>query len=147
MDDKTWARHANPLSVFSRFTCLPLIAVAVWSREWIGWWSLGAIALALLWTWLNPRMFRAPVSTDNWASKGVMGERLFLNRKIRPVPAHHERMAYILTGLSVVGALVLIYGLAVLNFWVVLTGLFVTIIPKVWFVDRMVWLMQDMSER
>jgi hypothetical protein len=27
-------RHANPVSVWTRFAVLPLLALAVWSREW-----------------------------------------------------------------------------------------------------------------
>jgi hypothetical protein len=30
----SWMRHANPVSVWTRFAVLPLLALAVWSREW-----------------------------------------------------------------------------------------------------------------
>ena len=143
MDDDAWARHANPWSVYTRFTCLPLIALAVWSRAWIGWWCLAPLALALLWTWANPRVFNPPASTDNWASQGVMGERLFLNRRAEPVPQHHVRMAYWLTGVSALGMGMLIYGLAALDASATLGGMAVTVGGKAWFVDRMVWLYRD----
>ncbi len=145
MDDAAWARHANPLSVYSRMSCLPLIVLAIWSRVWIGWWALLPLAAALLWTWANPRLFSAPADLDNWASKGVMGERIFLNRKAVPIPAHHERAAYVLTGLSFVGLIILIYALVVLDVWGVIAGLVLVIVPKLWFVDRMVWIHQDMT--
>lgn len=145
MDDATWARHANPLSVWSRMSCLPLIALAIWSRTWLGWWSLVPIILALLWTFFNPRLFAEPKSTDNWASQGVMGERVFLARKTHPIPEHHQRWAIALTVVSAIGAAILIYGLWALNFWATLCGMSVTIGGKVWFVDRMVWLYQDMN--
>ena len=70
MDDEVWARHANPWSVYSRFTCLPLIALAIWSRVWLGWWSLVPLVLALFWTWYNPRAFRPSTRNDGWAFKG-----------------------------------------------------------------------------
>ncbi|MEO0501349.1 MAG: DUF6653 family protein [Pseudomonadota bacterium] len=143
MDDDAWARHANPWSVFTRFTCLPLIVLAIWSRVWIGWWALGPLALALLWTWANPRLFAAPETMDSWAAKGVMGERQFLNRKNVPIAAHHVRMAYILTALSGAGAVILVYGLVILDPWAAICGLSLTIGPKVWFVDRMVWIHSD----
>lgn len=54
MDDRVWARHANPWSGWTRVATLPLLAVAIWSREWIGWWALLAVAAVALWTWLNP---------------------------------------------------------------------------------------------
>jgi hypothetical protein len=28
-----WQRHANPVSVWTRFAVLPLLALAVWSRD------------------------------------------------------------------------------------------------------------------
>ena len=35
-----WMRHANPRSVWTRFTCVSLVVLAVWSRDWIGWYCL-----------------------------------------------------------------------------------------------------------
>ena len=29
-------RHTNPVSVWSRFSVLALLALAIWSRDWIG---------------------------------------------------------------------------------------------------------------
>ena len=48
LEGDRWLRHANPVSVWTRFAVLPLLALAVWSREWIGWWSLAAVALVLV---------------------------------------------------------------------------------------------------
>lgn len=143
MDDASWRRHANPWSVYSRFTCLPLIVLAVWSRVWLGWWCLLPLALACLWTWANPRLFAAPERLDSWASRAVMGERIFLARKSAPVPAHHVRMALILTGASAAGAILLVWGLAVLDPGLTAAGVIGTVLPKVWFCDRMVWLYRD----
>ncbi len=143
MDDAAWKCHANPWSVYTRFSCLPLIILAIWSRVWLGWWCLLPLALAILWIWLNPRLFSEPKSLDSWASKGVMGERAFLERKNKPISQHNLDMANILTALSVMGVAILIYGLIVLSFWAVVAGLIATILPKVWFVDRMVWLYED----
>ena len=36
MSEETWQRHANPWSVWTRFTALPLIILAAWSRSC--WW-------------------------------------------------------------------------------------------------------------
>lgn len=146
MSDAVWARHASPWSVWSRFTCLPLLALAVWSRVWLGWWALVPVALALFWIWWNPRAFPPPARTDNWASKGTFGERVYLNRKAVPIPAHHELAASILAAGSGPGAVLLVYGLADLHLWATLFGLFATMVPKIWFVDRMAWLYQDMRD-
>jgi hypothetical protein len=110
MDDATWARHASPLSVYSRMTCLPLIVAALWSRVWLGWFALIPLALALLWTWANPRLFNPPNSLTSWASRGVLGERVFLNRATTPIPTHHHTMATILTTAMALFSVILIYG-------------------------------------
>lgn len=103
MDDATWARHANPWSGWTRMSILPLFALAVWSRVWLGWWALGPVALVLIWTWANPRIFPAPRSLDNWMSQGVLGERIWLARKERPIPTHHARATQALTIASALG--------------------------------------------
>ncbi len=146
MDETVWMRHANPWSVWTRFTCLPLIILAIWSRVWLGWWALVPLALALIWTWVNPRAFPPPVSTDNWASKGTFGERVFLNRRIVPIPSHHARWAVLLGALSALGLVPLLWGLWALDPVMTLLGLVLTVLPKVWFVDRMVWLYEDMKD-
>jgi hypothetical protein len=43
-----WMRHANPLSVWTRFSVPSLLAVSVWSRVWIGWYSLIAVAISIV---------------------------------------------------------------------------------------------------
>ena len=97
MNAEVWGRHTNPWSGWSRVSILPMLAIAVWSREWIGWWALLPIGAVLLWTWLNPRLFPPPASTANWMSKGVMGERVWLMRGKGPTLAHHARAVRALT--------------------------------------------------
>src|SRR3954467_6144112 len=105
MDEATWLRHANPWSVWTRVATLPLLVLAAWSRAWLGWWALVPVALVLLWTWWNPRLFPVPLSTDNWASKGVMGERVWLNRDAVPIPGHHRLVPHALTAVAAAGGL------------------------------------------
>jgi hypothetical protein len=133
MNDETWARHANPLSVYSRFSCLSLIVAAIWSRVWLGWWALAPLALAIGWTFINPRLFPAPLDKGTWAAKAVMGERLFLARKALAVPGRHVAMAYWLTALSVAGAIALGYGLIMVGGWATVGGLAVAMTGKLWF--------------
>lgn len=71
MDEDAWRRHSNPLSVYTRFTTLPLLSLAFWSREWLGVVAVLPVILALIWIWLNPRLFSPPKITDNWASMGT----------------------------------------------------------------------------
>ncbi len=146
MDDATWARHANPLSVYSRFTTLPLLTLAIWSRVWLGWWCLIPIALTILWIWYNPRAFNPPQSTANWASRITLGERVYLNRKTTPIPEHHIIVLKVITGMATISVAILIYGLAVLNVWATVCGMLLSIITKLWFVDRMVWLYMETTK-
>lgn len=146
MTDAVWERHASPWSVLSRFSMLPLLALAIWSRTWIGWGALGAVALVLFWVWLNPRAFAAPKYNDTWSGKGTLGERVFLNRKTVPIPTHHERWGIALGGLSAVGLPFFAWGLWAYDLGMTIAGILLIAIPKVWFVDRMVWLYDDMKE-
>ncbi len=146
MDDAAWARHASPWSVWSRFSVLPLFVIAVWSRVWIGWWAVILVALVLLWTWVNPRLFSAPSHTDTWAARGTFGERVWLNRKTVPVPAHHVPWAYGLSALAGLGLLPMAWGLWQLDPGWTFGGLVLTVVAKTWFVDRMVWLYEDMAD-
>lgn len=142
MDDATWRRHANPLSVQTRFTCLPLIVLAAWSHVWIGWWSLIPVGLALWWTWYNPRAFPEPQHFRTWWSRAVLGERIFLVHR-QEVPFHHQRAANILSAMSVPGVILLVFGL--LMQWApgAAFGTVLAMLPKAWFCDRMVWLYDD----
>ena len=145
MDDESWKRHANPWSVYTRFTTLPLISLAFWSREWFGVYSLIPIVLSIFWIWINPRFFSAPKNTDNWASRGTLGERIYLNRKTETIPLHHLRFCRILMVFSGLGLPFFFYGLYTLDLWVLVLGNLWVIVFKAWFVDRMVWLYLEMN--
>lgn len=147
MSEDAWARHANPWSGWTRIaTALPLLILAIWSRVWLGWWSLIPITIAVLWIWLNPRIFPKPHSTSNWVSKGVLGERVWLNRDRVSVPQHHHHVPDILNAVSAVGGVFLIWGLVVLDVWSTLLGFTLVMLGKLWYLDRMVWLYQDMKD-
>ena len=146
LDDETWLCHANPWSVLLRNTVLPLLVLAFWSWLWIGWWAIALIALALLWTWFNPRIFPAPSSLDHWASKAVMGERVWLNRDAVPVPERHRTIPNILSGVSGIGMLFVFWGVLMFEFWPTVFGMALVYCGKLWFLDRMAWLWEDMKD-
>ncbi|NEO26922.1 MAG: hypothetical protein F6K03_08510, partial [Kamptonema sp. SIO4C4] len=129
----------------TRFTVLPLLIVAVWSRVWLGWGAIAPVLLVLLWTWVNPRLFPKPQSTRNWASKAVLGERVWINRNKVAVPEHHQTVPTILNLISGLGLPFLIWGLYHLSIWPTLLGTVLVYLGKIWFVDRMVWLYHDMQ--
>ena len=143
MDEATWLRHSNPWSVWSRASVLPLVILAVWSREWWGAWAWAAIATSGAWMWANPRIFRRPKSMNGWASRGVLGERVWLNRDVVPVPEHHRVAPHVLNGVTAIGTAFVVWGLVALEVWPTLLGSILIYCGKLWFLDRMVWLYQD----
>ncbi|WP_254698084.1 DUF6653 family protein [Sagittula sp. P11] len=145
MDEATWARHANPWSAWSRVTILPLLALAIWSRVWIGAWALLPVAAVLLWVWLNPRLFPVPRTTDAWMTQAVLGERDWLAQGDAPEVAHHWTMVRLLTGASGIGSVVLIVGLVWLNVALTLAGLVLAMGGKLWLMDVMVRARRDLQ--
>jgi len=146
LDDKAWRRHANPWSVLLRSTALPILIFAFWSRLWLGWYALVPVTAALLWAWYNPRVFPAPASFDHWTSKAVFGERIWLNRDTIPVPAHHRIVPNILSMVSGIGILFVSLGVLTFDLWPTLFGMALVYCGKLWFLDRMVWLFEDMKD-
>jgi hypothetical protein len=145
----SWRRHANPWSVWTRFAVLPLLILAIWSRDWIGWWSLAAVALALVFMMVNPLLFGEPRSTRNWASKGVFGEHIWSDRDTVEIPAQFltSRVPAVTNAIQVPGLAVLAYGLVQLDLLAVLSGLVIAQTAKAWYIDRMVLLYEDMKTR
>lgn len=146
MSDEVWLRHANPWSVWTRIATAPVLFLALWSLYWIGWWALLPIALVAVWAWLNPRIFPIPRHTDSWASKGVFGERVWLNRANVPIPREFARLAHGLNAAQVPALLVTLHGFLSRDLLVALLGYTLMIVLKLWFVDRMAWLFERMKD-
>jgi hypothetical protein len=96
--------------VILRFTILPVLILAFWSRLWIGWWAVIPVAISLLWTWSNPRIFPTPASFDHWMSKTILGKRVWLNRDAVPVPGYHRTVPNTLLAISGIGNAVCFLG-------------------------------------
>jgi hypothetical protein len=148
LQGETWMRHANPASVWTRFAVLPLLAVAIWSREWIGWWSLIPVVLVLVFMMVNPLLFPRARSTRNWASKAVFGEHVWSERNKVPVPPQFTaRVANVTYAIQTVALVILAYGLIRLDLLAVVSGLLLVQTAKAWYLDRMVLLFEDMKTR
>jgi len=149
LDGESWMRHANPVSVWTRFAVLPLLAAAVWSRDWIGWWSLVPVALSLVFMKVNPLLFPTPGSTRNWASRAVFGERIWADRNKTEIPEQfaRSRVPTVTYAVQIFGLAVLVYGLVELRLLDVVTGLVIVQCAKAWCLDRMVLLFDDMKGR
>ena len=146
MDARTWARHANPWSVYSRIIGGTFVFFALWSGFWLGWLACFPIGAVLFWLWLNPRLFPAPLTTDSWASKGVLGERVFLGRKTIPIPAGFIRAGWITTGLAMIFLGFAVYGFIQRDFWLAFLAWHASTVAKLWFVDRMALLWDKVKD-
>ncbi len=147
LNDETWMQHSNKWSVWTRFFILPLLAVAIWSHIWIGWYNLVFVGILLFWTWINPRFFGKPKTTKHWASKAVFGERVWLRKNELPIQKHHIRAIAVLNIITGTGLPFVVWGLYELHTWSVLLGLTLVILGKMWFLDRMVWVYEDMKNK
>lgn len=145
MTDETWEKHANPWSVWSRMVALTILVIAMWSRVWIGGYAWIIVGALVLWLIFNPKAFKRPKSTKNWASKAVLSERVWLNRKTIAIPKAHSFMAALLNSINGLDLPFLIYGLYNFHFWPTLLGITLIYAGKMWFLDRMVWLFEDMK--
>lgn len=150
MSDAVWMRHANPWSVWTRIASGPVWFFALWSFHWIGWRAIFLVILMAAWTWANPRVFPPPHTADSWATKGVLGERVWLNRTAIPIPEGFALAAHAISAISAVFMAIAVYGLITAEFWTAFAGWHGAIVAKIWFVDRMAWLwagMQDADPR
>lgn len=146
LTDANWMRHANPASVWTRYSVLPFIVAAFWSRAWIGWWCLVPGVLSVLWVFLNPLLFAPPKSTKNWASRAVLGERVYLNRDRVAIPdIHRTALPVILNCISSIGMAVAIWAVVVFSVWGAVLGVSLAYLGKSWYLDRMVWLYETMK--
>lgn len=146
LSDETWKRHANPWSVWTRYAAFPGLILAIWSRVWLGWWALVPVVLVVAWLIWNPRAFPPPSSTNNWASKAVLGERIWVALRKDEVPPHHRVVPRVAVTFSGIGTMALFWGLIGLDVAVTLLAMLLVIVAKTWFIDRMVWLFDDMKD-
>ena len=143
LTDEGWRHHANPWSVYTRIPIPALLALAVWSRTWIGRRSLLPIGAVVAWTAVNPRAFPPPRSLDSWASKAVLGEQLWTAGRKQGERPRRRLAPVVLTVVNAAGMAVLVRGLVVLDPWMTATGLAVQTGGKLWTLDRMVWHYED----
>lgn len=99
-DEESWLRHAIPWSVWTRFITLPFLILAVWSRVWIGWYCLVPISVLVVWIFVNPRIFDKPSHYNSWGSKAVLGERIYIQRKMENKLGEHKIPIIILTAMQ-----------------------------------------------
>jgi hypothetical protein len=130
LSEKTWARHANPWSGWTRVLSMPLLAVGMYFHNF---WILGAV---IVWLIVNPMLFPQPKRVDNWMSKGVLGEQLYYKNGKK----FKKDLPTLLNILNVpTFAAFLYFGWQQELMPMILTGLLAMTI-KFWFIDRMAYL-------
>ncbi len=134
MTDEAWQRHANPWSVYTRFAAIPAMILAIWSRDWIGWWALVPVGAVIVWLWLNPHVFPA-VEPRSWAAKGIYGERLWFKDRSAVTPAHRAVLRWLII-VGAAGFVLLAWGLITLMPWPTVFGATLIVLAQLWRIDR-----------
>jgi hypothetical protein len=75
----------------------------------------------------------------------VLGETYWAKRKEVPVPPRHRVAPNVLVAVSALGVPFIARGLVVRDGWMVLYGLAVQLAGKIWFIDRMAILYDDVA--
>ena len=119
-------------------TGIPLIIISVWSRVWIGWWSVLFVAFVALWLWLNPRLFSAARDDSRWMSRGVFGEKLWAERGKLARGYISPLLPILWNVVAGIGALAMIVGLYRLDLVSTLVGGLVAFAAKTAFIGQMV---------
>lgn len=102
----------------------------------------------LLWVFLNPILFSKPISTRNWASKAVLGERVYLNRDKIDIPEIHKTPLYtILNIIAFIGVVIATWAIIYYSIWGAVLGVVLAYLGKSWYLDRMVWLYETMKDQ
>lgn len=133
LSEKTWERHANPWSGWTRVLSMPALAIGLYMHNF---WILG---ITVVWLIINPMLFPKPRSVDNWMSKGVLGERLYYKdgKKFK------KDLPTLLNVLNIPAFAAFVYfGWQHELMSMLLAGLLVMTI-KFWFIDRMAQLAES----
>jgi hypothetical protein len=142
MKDETWRRHANPCSVWTRFAAIPLLLLAIWSRDWIGWWCLAPLAAVVLWLVVNPGAFPAVDNPTSWSSRGIYGERIWLRQR-DSLGAENRRVLRLLAIPGAAGIALVALGLIALDVWPTVFGATLVVLAQLWRIDRLVRVYDD----
>ena len=125
LSEKTWQRHSNPLSAWSRALSFVLLPIIIWYL----------LIAFIIWLIINPLLFPNPKSQSGWMSRAVIGEKIYTaSGKVK------ADLSTALNFTNLVTVLILIY--TSYNQMLVATILLTIIsyLLKFWYLDKMVYL-------
>lgn len=127
LSEKTWARHANAWSGWTRVLSMPILALGLYFHNFF------ILGLAVVWLVINPMVFPKPKNVNNWMSRGVLGEQEYFK--------DGKKLKYDLpTLLNILN--IPVFSAFIYYGWnqnleaLILSGFLVMTI-KFWFIDRM----------
>ena len=68
-----------------------------------------------------------------------------LRDKVLYIPNYHKTVPNILNGISSVGMVLSIWAIVTLSIWPAILGISLAYLGKSWYLDRMVWIYEDMK--
>jgi hypothetical protein len=74
---KVFEHHSSPWSAWTRLLSTPLVLVPFWTRSW----RHGALVGA--WLLLNPVVFSEPKDDSAWATRAMLGEEMWIEKRPR----------------------------------------------------------------
>jgi hypothetical protein len=134
LTEKTWKRHSNPWSVWTRILTYPLVYLPFWNRSW----KQGAAVAA--WFTANPVIFPAPEDNSSWATRSVLGEQLRTAKRRRDFPMALNAASAVFFA----GALLSAYRRC---FWPMMFCAGSSFLLKLWFLDRMTFYYEQHRQR
>ncbi len=93
-----FARHANPWSAWTRWASTPLILLPVWTRRPSHAVLVGA------WLAVNPVIFPKVADDENWATRAMLGEELWITKRPKDTAAALSALTSIIAVLAIVAA-------------------------------------------
>lgn len=128
LSERTWERHANPWSGWTRVLSMPALAIGLYLHTF---WILG---VTIIWIIINPMLFPKPKNVDTWMSRGVLGEQLYYKdgKKLK------KDLPTLLNVLNVPTFVAFLYFSWQQEVWGMVFAGLLTMTIKFWFIDRMV---------
>ena len=138
MAKKTWEKHSNPWSGWTRMINYPLLYLPFWflsdflNEPSANWFMPIGLILVIIWFIINPRIFPKPKNYNNWMSKGVFGEKIWTANK------RYRDINIIFTIIPAPFFVIALYTTYMNLFWETMFFASVPFLFKLWFLDRMV---------